>query len=463
MDKLVINPLLDARDAIQGESHLIFVVDGLDELDTNNQTAFLNFIPYFLSQLSSLPVSLLVSSRPEEMIVGAFQHPKLSSITKITRIGASDEDILKFLNDKFDDINLRFPYLRITYGGKWPSDEKLATMVRQSSGLFIWAVVALGYIDKVEKGLRHNERLEQVLSSANPKPWNDSPLDNLYLAILEANAPEDCESFAFLRFKQRLAYSCLPVGLGVFILKPIRTLPLVDLTDTPVRVVFGETLDELWGSVTGLSSLFLPRTPLSEGKSPTPDISHRSFRDFTFNRERCGDKFYYSSEQELHAEVVYKFLKFFFTQQAYPVSDWRQSQKMANMSTLKDCAGMSAYFIQSAGKFLRTHIEEAAVSEELGCCMDDVVLDVIPPTWPLVAQVYLIAKLFEGLYRSAGKAVSAPFVAPLCVDVSTGLSRRRTPPRGVSLQIFGLFQEPVHGCGRVGYGLVPVVALYGPV
>jgi len=285
-------------------------------LDARGQHEFLFFIPDFLVQVASLPISLLVSSRPEATIVGAFQHPKLASITRAVSLGVSDEDIWKFLIEKFDDINLRFPYLEQEYG-KWPSESQLRIMVKQSSGLFIWPTVALGHIDRVEKGLRHNERLKQVLSSTEPKPWIASPLDNLYRAILAAHAPEDRTSFEFFCFKRRLALLCLPADLRKFYWKTAGLI--ADFTETPARAVFEETLDEVWGSVAGLSSLFSTRTTRDKSSS-TPKILHLSFRDFAFNRARCGDDFYYSTEQELHAEVVCKFINFFNTRQAYHVS-----------------------------------------------------------------------------------------------------------------------------------------------
>ena len=191
MEKLVIRPLLDCSQNIQDERHLIIVVDGLDELDAKDQGEFFDFIPHLLSRLSSLPISLLVSSRPDPQIVGAFKHPALASITRDWILGASDADIRKFLDDKFDNINLRHSYLQVEHGGKWPSHEKREIMVKQSSGLFIWPTVAIAHIDKVEKGLGHNKRLEQVLSSSDHKAWVGTPLDKLYRAILEAHAPED--------------------------------------------------------------------------------------------------------------------------------------------------------------------------------------------------------------------------------------------------------------------------------
>ena len=67
---------------------------------------------------------------------------------------------------------------------------------------------------------------------------------------------------------------------------------------------------------------------------------------------------------------------------------------------------MSAEFIRRMGQFLESHLKGAAVSEELGWCMDDVILEVIPPTWPLVAQMYLIARLYDGLYKLSDNPVS---------------------------------------------------------
>jgi len=177
--------------------------------------------------------------------------------------------------------------------------------------------MAIRHIDKVEKGLEHNKRLEQVLSSADPKPWVASPLDNLYRTILDAHAPEDPDSAEYLQFTRHLALLCI-LDLGKF----VRGLfgdgyAVTDWSGIPIRALFDETADELWCSVTGLSSLFSPRMPLSPGKSPTPGISHRSFRDFTFNRARCGDKLYYSSERKLHAEITCKMLKFLNTRQQF--------------------------------------------------------------------------------------------------------------------------------------------------
>jgi len=67
---------------------------------------------------------------------------------------------------------------------------------------------------------------------------------------------------------------------------------------------------------------------------------------------------------------------------------------------------MSAKFISRAGKFLQPHLENAAASEGLGHCMDDILLDYIPRSWPLVAQMFAIVQLLGGLYELAKRPVS---------------------------------------------------------
>jgi len=408
MEKLVIRPLLDCSHTIKDERHLIIVVDGLDELDAKGQAEMFDFIPHFLSRLSSFPISLLVSSRPDPQIVGAFNHPKLASITRACILGTSDADIRKFLDDKFEDIILRHPYLLIEHGVKWPSQEKRETMVRQSSGLFIWPTVAIGHIDKVEKGLGHNKRLEQVLSSADPKPWVGSPLDKLYRAILEAHAPEDRTSFEFWRFKRRLALICV-IDLGNFV--AIWGGQKFDWSDALVRALFGESLDDLWDSVAGLSSLLSPRKPLSHRNSPTPGVLHHSLRDFTFNKARCGEELYYSSEENLHAEIACKVIKSFDTRQAFQVKDSAQNNSLSN-TFAKSAAELGVWFIALVGRLLEIHLKEAGVKNELGCCMDDITLDIIPPSWPLVTQVFVAVALFGDLYRVAQYPVSELLISP---------------------------------------------------
>ena len=67
---------------------------------------------------------------------------------------------------------------------------------------------------------------------------------------------------------------------------------------------------------------------------------------------------------------------------------------------------MNVRFIGRVGSFLKSHLNESVISEELGCCMDDIILDYIPPTWPVITQAYLIANLLDNIYDLAENPVS---------------------------------------------------------
>ena len=407
MNKLVVLPLLDACDAVKRERHIIIVIDGVDELDFKGQQDLLDFIPQLLSQISSLPISLLVTSRPEPQITGAFNRRKLDSITSRITLEESEADILLFLIAKFEEINEAFPYLAKRYG-RWPSEGVIKTMVRLSSGFFIWPSVAMGYIAATGQGLRHNDRLELVLSSSSVEPWKDN-IDKLYRAILIAHAPRNPSEFD--RFKRRLALLCLPVAAALFVDNVVDDT--VNCGDAPIRAVFEQTLEDVWDSVADLASIFSPRQPLSGGQSPLPILSHRSFRDFSFNRARCGDDFYYRSEQDLQAEVVEKFILSFNIKQTFEVCSCRRLREhLANLSAVKS-AEFNGRAIANMRGFVESHCKEAAKGE-LGRCMDDIYLEHIPTSWPLLVQAFLVQNLYEGLY-----VISAEPVSRLQVDLRT--------------------------------------------
>jgi len=66
---------------------------------------------------------------------------------------------------------------------------------------------------------------------------------------------------------------------------------------------------------------------------------------------------------------------------------------------------MGGKFVQCAGNFLGSHLEAAAGTAALGRCMDDVMLESVPPTWPLVTQVYLLGQ-FDDIYDMTSNIVS---------------------------------------------------------
>ena len=277
------------------------------------------------------------------------------------------------------------------------------------------------YIAATGQGLRHNDRLDLVLSSSSVEPWKDN-IDKLYRAILIAHAPRNPAEFD--RFKRRLALLCLPVDAAIFV--EDCTYDIVNFGDVPIRAIFEETLDDVWDSITDLASLFGPRQPLSGRRSPLPILSHRSFRDFSFNRARCGDDLYYRREQDLHAEVVSKVVNS-FSVETFKVclSLWREH--LLILSCVQG-AELNGRVIGCIYGILESHCKEAT-KEVLGRCMDDIYLEPIPISWPLLVHAYLVGSLLDGLYVMASEPVSdlpidLPIASDFLQDFPDGIRRR---------------------------------------
>jgi len=121
---------------------------------------------------------------------------------------------------------------------------------------------------------------------------------------------------------------------------------------------------------------------------------------------------------------------------------------------------MGTYFFLCVGQLLELHLKEAAVSKELDDCMDDITLDYVPSSWPLVTQVYVVVALFGSLYTVAKHSVSELYINPLYVDILAGLSRGATTPRSFALQTDSVHQAPVGERARTRYCIVPTGDLH---
>jgi hypothetical protein len=186
--KLVLEPLRLLADQgyfINRQSSLLVVIDGLDEcLDKGAQTNFIKFLSFSVVQYP-LPLKFLIVSRPEAHIKSAFAlvGERLTvSHLELNNDFFPDEDIRRFLTDKFRDIKISHP----CHSGIppfWPSEQQIETLIRKGSGQFIYASLALRFISStVESPMR---QLDIVLE-LRPPINHDLPfaeLDTLYTFI----------------------------------------------------------------------------------------------------------------------------------------------------------------------------------------------------------------------------------------------------------------------------------------
>jgi len=189
LTKLILEPLRLLAD--QGyflNTHFprLVVIDGLDEcLDKGAQTNLIQFISFSVAQYL-LPLKFLIVSRPEAHIKSAvaiaserspFSHLELNNDF------LPDEDIRRFLTDKFREIKMCHPF-RSGIPSLWPSKQQMNTLIRKASGQFIYASLAARFINSTgDSPLRQLD----IILGLRPPINNDLPfaeLDTLYKFIL---------------------------------------------------------------------------------------------------------------------------------------------------------------------------------------------------------------------------------------------------------------------------------------
>ncbi|KAF5329419.1 hypothetical protein D9619_009492 [Psilocybe cf. subviscida] len=249
----------------------VIIIDGLDEcIDRMMQRKILEVILKAVFDWH-LPFLFFISSRPEPEITAVFERPQMLSILLSISIDDDylpDVDIELFLRDKFQECRTVHPLKRYI-PPEWPPHTAITTLVRKSSGQFIYASVVVKYVTSI----RHypHRRLEIILDL---KPTTDSPfaeLDAVYSQILSA-----VENLATVQ--RIISFRVLFPRFGV---KDIETI--LDMED-----------GELPLAMSDMASLIciLPEDNMRSGG--ILQILHASFEDYLFDSSRskqhCVDR-----------------------------------------------------------------------------------------------------------------------------------------------------------------------------
>jgi hypothetical protein len=164
----------------------LVLIDGLDEcLDKNAQTNLIYFLSSSVARYQ-LPLKFLIVSRPEPHLksaIGLASEQAIISRLELNDDFQPDEDIRHFLTDKFDEIK-RCHEFRSQIPPFWPSEQQIETLVHKASGQFIYAALAVRFIDSpCDSPLR---QLDIVLELRPPINHNlpFAELDALYAHIL---------------------------------------------------------------------------------------------------------------------------------------------------------------------------------------------------------------------------------------------------------------------------------------
>ncbi|KAF4618760.1 hypothetical protein D9613_009753 [Agrocybe pediades] len=248
----------------------LIIIDGLDECsETMDQKTLLLALQ---EATRSMPhIRFLVCSRPEKHINASFGLSQMAHIFYQIFLGDdydADHDIWVYLEDKFKEIKKEHLYKHMLPAA-WPTYEMIRDLVKNSSGMFIYASTVIRYIES--PGHKPHQRLEAVF---NVRPaFKDLPftqLDALYRHIIY-NVEDTSKVLDILAFPLSYRNSAFPITL-------IEVLLQLERGD--VEVMLGGLQ-----SVVAVAVAYFHRVR----DSSYIKFLHKSFADFLSDQQRAGD------------------------------------------------------------------------------------------------------------------------------------------------------------------------------
>lgn len=291
--RLVVDPL---RWALLNEENAMslrlgpktIIIDGLDECGTaSDQRDVLTVLAAAIQQIP-LPISLLVTSRPEEIIRIAFDANPLGSMTRRLALDDfydPDSDIRLFFKSKFDEIKQKHPF-RGLLPPEWPSGSDLSRLVEKSSGQFIYPSTVMEYLNSPHHLPIH--RLDIIFGLSDPGV--DTPfakLDALYVRIFSEvkNINEVLEILSLL----------------------VLTRSNIPITPQLLENIFFLRHRNVYTILSDVHSIITIPTSTIDSTSSEIRILHASLADFLLDESRSGS--FYIHQGSAHANLTRYFLK----------------------------------------------------------------------------------------------------------------------------------------------------------
>ena len=257
----------------------LIIIDGLDECHGASVQCFIIRVLSAALLCTTIPLLLLIASRPEPDIRNTFNVLKKSRHIVLDESYQPDADIKTFLLSRFNEIkeNHRFS---IAIPEFWPSEEIIDRLVRKSSGQFIYASTVMKYLESSKR--LPTQQLEVIIglrSVDGDMPFKE--LDALYSYIF--SCVEDLAITLKILGFVLFGFYYRPSSPGFLAL-------LVGLNEEDVHL----HLSELH------SVLHIPPLPNPDGLAIRP--THASLQDFLVDRLRSME--YYFDEEVFHTDVT---------------------------------------------------------------------------------------------------------------------------------------------------------------
>jgi len=192
--KLFVNTIQVASKS-KPTSPVVVVIDALDETDFKRLA---DAVEIFSKVIIDLPCNakVFVSSRAEDIIRDIFGPQLTNARVRHMHLSAKDSipEVTRFLEKKISGIMNKHHISWSQWG-----EERMKRLCTQASGLFIWAVTAIEYIQaEIEDSGR--ECLGVVLDELNANGMDD--INELYLAILNRTCRRESGPWRYQRFRR---------------------------------------------------------------------------------------------------------------------------------------------------------------------------------------------------------------------------------------------------------------------
>ncbi|KAJ2928594.1 hypothetical protein H1R20_g8514, partial [Candolleomyces eurysporus] len=294
LQRLIFDPLEDIGESQEWIQPKAVIVDGLDECRDTAQRKQVIHVLHALTQHSTFPFCVIVSSRYELDILTAFLEEPLWSNTKRFRLYdyPSDQDILFYLIEEFSRIRRRHPAGH-TLPATWPTQEVLEMLVKMASGQFLFVSIIVNYVGNHSQhpGTLLTNVLDAISNpkrpmAALPKPFSN--LDSLYTQILSVSDID--------RTRLRLVLHAIPEFWRIIETNSLLTESAgLELGPSPLM------LDTFFGLLPGTTNIILSHLPSlihvpNQHQTETHGAAyirfyHKSMEDYLKAPERSGDLF----------------------------------------------------------------------------------------------------------------------------------------------------------------------------
>jgi len=297
LSTLIIHPLqsISASIGIEQQKFMprLIVIDGLDECQGSEVQESILRLLSTLAQQQSIPLAIIIASRPEPTIRNAFDTSVLNQLSTRITLDSSykpDEDIQKFLIEEFARVRERHESVaKLQFPLVWPTTDTITTLLVKSSGKFIYPSVVVKFVGSIHYNPVNRLNIICGLSSGyeNENPYAE--LDVLFLHIFS------CVKQQHLRHALRM----LGFKLAGGIVRPVTcSVAMVAMMEALLSLEVGDSSYIL----ADLSSL------ISIDDNGVLILTHASLSEFLIDSSRSGE--YHIDLASAHTDILCCFIKY---------------------------------------------------------------------------------------------------------------------------------------------------------